>query len=151
MDKIETIITGHRSGSYAEPIPSGSKERFMAKVNAHTRIRRIKAIILKSAGMAAACAAVFISLSHPNISRELQRHHTRLVEKEIVLIEIAERGFPDEKDIIIGTAKAITGDAIALEELLPEEISDKEKSRILREYYETKLSALDRLMARYSE
>lgn len=151
MDKMERIIIGHRSEFDEAPVPSGSKARFMAKVNERARIRKIRTIAMALTGIAAAYAAVIISLSFHDVSRELHRHHTRLAEKEIQIIEFAERDFPEEMELIIGVARSITCDTIALEDLLPKEISGRERSRILREYYNTKLSALDRLMAQYTE
>lgn len=151
MDNMEKIIIGHRAEFDVVSVPSGSKERFMSKVNEKKRRQRTRIITLTLTGMAAACTAVLIALSTPDITRELQQHHIRLADKEIQIIEIAERLFPEEMDMIIGTAKSITGDTIALEDLLPEEISEKERSRILREYYETKLSALEMLIAQYTE
>lgn len=151
MDKMERIIIGHRSEFDVTSVPSGSKARFMAMVNERKRIRKNKVFAMTLAGMAAACAAIMISLSYHDVSLELHRHHTRLAEKEIQIIELAERDFPEEMEMIIGTARSITGDTIALEDLLPEEISERERCRILREYYNTKISALDRLMAQYTE
>lgn len=151
MDNMERIIIGHRDELDAAPVPTGSKERFMSKINEKKRRQRTRIITLTLTSMAAACTAILIALSTPDITRELQQHHIRLAEKEIQIIEIAEKQFPEEMDLIIGTAKSITGDTIALEDLLPEEISEKERSRILREYYETKLSALEMLIAQYTE
>lgn len=151
MDKMERIIIEHRSEFDEAPVPSGSKARFMAKVNERKRIRKTRVVSMTLIGMAAACAGIVISLSHHDVSRELHRHHARLAEKEIQIIKLAEREFPEEMEMIICTARSITGDTIALEDLLPEVISERERCRILKEYYDTKLSALDRLMAQYTE
>ena len=64
---------------------------------------------------------------------------------------LVETGSPDETDAIMNSVRSITAEAIPLEEQLPEELSLKEKSRILSDYYDRKVSALESLIAEYSE
>ena len=66
------------------------------------------------------------------------------------ILTIVETEYPEETDMIMNTLRTITADAIPLEEQLPEELSTKEKSRILNEYYDLKYSALENLMANIS-
>lgn len=63
------------------------------------------------------------------------------------ILTIVETEYPEETDMIMNTLRTITADAIPLEEQLPDEMSAKEKSRILNEYYDLKYSALENLMA----
>lgn len=150
MDRLERYVREHHSEFDASPLPSGSKDRFMAKAKSRISIKRIRVISMVSACVAA-CTILFILVGSPNVSYELKRHHTRLAEKEVQITEIAEKYYPDEKDAIIGTLRSITDDTIPLEELLPREISEKERSRILKDYYDQKYSALERLLAQYTE
>jgi hypothetical protein len=153
MDKIEKYIAEHRS-EFDSSAPAGSRERFMAaaQAQAQKRRRRARVISLSFAGLAAACTAVFMVLfSQPDLSHELERHHKRLAEKESEIMILADQEFPQEKELILNTIRAILVEAIPLEEQLPEELSVKEKSEILKSYYDRKYAALENLMTQYIE
>ena len=153
MDKIEKYIAEHRS-EFDSSAPAGSRERFLAaaQAQAQKRRRRARVISLSFAGLAAACTAVFMVLfSQPDLSHELERHHKRLAEKESEIMILAEQEFPQEKELILNTIRAILVEAIPLEEQLPEELSVKEKSEILKSYYDRKYAALENLMTQYIE
>lgn len=156
MDQIEKYIVEHRAEFDFEAAPSGSRERFMAaaqaQAQAQQRRRRTRVLSLSFAGLAAACTAVFMVLfSQPDLSHELERHHKRLAEKESEIMILAEQEFPQEKEFILNTIRAILVEAIPLEDQLPDEISVKEKSKILKSYYDRKYAALDNLMTQYIE
>ena len=153
MDKIEKYIAEHRS-EFDSSAPAGSRERFMAAAQSQEQKRRRRAsvISLSFAGLAAACTAVFMVLfSQPDLSHELERHHKRLAEKESEIMILADQEFPQEKELILNTIRAILVEAIPLEEQLPEELSVKEKSEILKSYYDRKYAALENLMTQYIE
>ena len=153
MDKIEKYIAEHRS-EFDSSAPAGSRERFMAaaQAQAQKRRRRARVISLSFAGLAAACTAVFMVLfSQPDLSHELERHHKRLAEKESEIMILADQEFPQEKELILNTIRAILVEAIPLEDQLPEELSVKEKSEILKSYYDRKYAALENLMTQYIE
>lgn len=156
MDKIEKYIAEHRQEFDSDIAPSGSRERFMAaaqaQAQAQQRRRRTKELCLSFAGLAAACTAVFMVLfSQPDLSRELERQHRRLAEKENEILILADQEFPLEKEVILNTIRAILVEAIPLEDQLPDEISVKEKSKILKSYYDRKYAALENLMTQYIE
>ena len=153
MDKIEKYIVEHRA-EFDSSAPAGSRERFMAaaQAQAQKRRRRARVISLSFAGLAAACTAVFMVLfSQPDLSHELERHHKRLAEKESEIMILADQEFPQEKELILNTIRAILVEAIPLEEQLPEELSVKEKREILKSYYDRKYAALENLMTQYIE
>lgn len=156
MDKIEKYIAEHRHEFDSDAAPAGSRERFMAAAQAQAQAqqhrRRTRVISLSFAGLAAACTAVFMVLfSQSDISRELERQHRRLAEKESEIMILADQEFPQDKEMIINTIRAILVEAIPLEEQLPDEISVKEKSEILKSYYDRKYAALEKLMTQYIE
>lgn len=156
MDNLEKYIAEHRHEFDAECIQSGSRERFMAAAQAvvpeQKRRKRARVLSLSSAGLAAACAAIFmIQFSQPDLSRELERQHRRLAAKESEIMTLADQEFPQEKELIVNTIRAIMVEAIPLEEQLPDGISMKEKSEILRTYYNRKYAALENLMTQYVE
>ena len=152
MDKIEKYIVEHRHEFDFEAAPSGSRERFMDAAQALKRRRSARVLSLSFAGLAAACTAVFMVLfSQPDLSHELERHHKRLAEKESEIMILADQEFPQEKELILNTIRAILVEAIPLEDQLPEELSVKEKSEILQSYYDRKYAALENLMTQYIE
>lgn len=152
MDKIEKYIVEHRHEFDFEAAPSGSRERFMDAAQALKRRRSARVLSLSFAGLAAACTAVFMVLfSQPDLSHELERHHKRLAEKESEIMILADQEFPQEKELILNTIRAILVEAIPLEDQLPEELSVKEKREILKSYYDRKYAALENLMTQYIE
>lgn len=151
MTELEKYISSNLEAFDSEPMPEGSKVRFMDAVREERRKRRVKIIRLAFAGIAAACAVLMVFTSVPDLSRELKLHHQRLAEKEIEIMAMAEMEYPDETDIIMNTVRSITAEAIPLEDQLPDEMSLREKSRILDEYYGRKVSALDELIEQYTE
>ena len=152
MDKMEKYIAEHRQDFDSDCIPSGGRERFMAAAQAQKRRKRARVIGLSFVSLAAACAAVTtILFSQYDLDRELERHHRRLAEKGSKIMILADQEFPQEKELIINTIRAILVEAIPLEEQLPDGISLKEKSEILNSYYNRKYAALENLMTQYME
>lgn len=149
MRELEKYISDNIGYFDSEPVPEGSKARFMAALSAEKKKRRMKVTRL-SFFPAAAVLAVFVTLSsRPDFSRELQRHHKRLAEKECEILALAERDFPHEARMLRTSIRSITHEAIPLEAQLPEEMPEKEKRRILNDYYNRKHAALECLLAYY--
>lgn len=151
MTELERYISSNLEAFDSDPVPSGSRTRFMDRIASERRKRRTKVISMAFAGIAVACAALMVFTSVPDLSRELKLHHQRLAEKEIEIMAMAEMEYPDETDIIMNTVRSITAEAIPLEDQLPDEMSLREKSRILDEYYGRKVSALEELIEQYTE
>lgn len=150
MTELERYISSNIDAFDCEPIPEGGKERFMDAVRQERRKNRIQVLSIAFTGMAACIAIIMAVLVEPDISKELERHYTRMAMKETEILTIVERECPEETDMITNTLRTITADVIPLEDQLPDELSAKEKSRILNEYYDLKYSALENLMANIS-
>ena len=150
MTELERHISSNIDAFDCEPIPEGGKERFMDAVRQERRKNRIQVLSIAFTGMAACIAIIMAVLVEPDISKELERHYTRMSMKENEILTIVEREYPEETDMIMNILRTISADAIPLEDQLPEELSTKEKSRILNEYYDLKYSALENLMANIS-
>lgn len=146
MTELERYISSNAGAFDSEPVPAGSRERFMARVAAQKRKRRIRFAGMLSTGIAAA-AAVMMTLIMPDISWELGRHHIRLAEQEKRIMSIVERDYPMEMENVTNIIWSITHEAIPLEDQLPDELSRRERSRILNDYYNTKHAALESLLA----
>ena len=150
MTEHERYISSNIEAFDCEPIPAGGKERVMDAVRQERRKNRIQVLSIAFTGMAACIAIIMAVLVEPDISKELERHYTRMSMKENEILTIVEREYPEETDMIMNILRTISADAIPLEDQLPEELSTKEKSRILNEYYDLKYSALENLMANIS-
>ena len=125
MTELERYISSNIDAFDCEPIPEGGKERFMDAVRQERRENRIQVLSIAFTGMAACIAIIMAVLVEPDISKELERHYTRMVMKENEILTIVERECPEETDMIMNTLRTITADAIPLEEQLPEELSIK--------------------------
>ena len=147
MTELERYIADNRSVFDSEPVPTGSMDRFMNRLASERRKRRSRAAGMIFSGIAAACAAFMILYMEPDMSRTLERCHTRIAEMSNKIMNIAETEYPDETEIIRNMVSVITDEVIPLEEQLPDELSTKERKRILNEYYYQKYSALESLMA----
>lgn len=149
MTELEKYISSNIGSFDMEPVPAGSRERFMAKVGSQRKTRRIRMAGVAFSGIAAATAAILTLLIEPNISWELERHHSRLADKENEIMIMVEKNHPSETEEVRNIIRAITSEAIPLEDQLPEELPDKKRSRLLNDYYNHKYSALESLMAEY--
>jgi hypothetical protein len=150
MTELERYISSNIDAFDCEPIPEGGKERFMDAVRQERRKNRIQVLSIAFTGMAACIAIIMAVLVEPDISKELERHYTRMAMKENEILTIVGRECPEETDMIMNTLRTITADVIPLEDQLPDELSAKDKSKILNEYYDLKYSALENLMANIS-
>lgn len=147
MTELERYIAENREAFDSEPVPAGSRDRFMAGIASEKRERRVRIVSMTFSGIAAACAAVLFLMLEADMSRRIERYHTQIAEMANEIMSIAEKEYPYETEMISSTIRAITDEAIPLEEQLPDELTIKEKGRILDEYYSQKYSALQSLMA----
>ena len=147
MTELERYICDNREDFDSAPLPADSRRKFMEKVAAEKRKSRIRYISMASAGMAAAITLFAVLIHEPEMERTLKNHHIRMTEKEMDIITLAETMNPYEMDEVINSIRAITFEAIPLEDQLPEELPTKEKIRILNDYYNQKYEALESLLA----
>lgn len=141
MKDLEKYITDNLESFDSKPVPDGSKAHFMTKIRSEKRRSRIISISL--AGIAASAAILTGIIIHPDLSRELRKHHMRLAEMENEIMMMIEKSCPEEMESFTNTLRSITSEPISLEEQLPEYLPEKEKSRILNEYYQRKQEALE--------
>lgn len=147
MTELEKYITANREEFNFSPVPDGSRDRFMASVAAEKRRSRIRIISMVSTGIAACMAAVLFLTAESDMSKVLERHHSRLTAKELDIITLTESEHPYEIEEILNSIRSITFEAIPLEDQLPDELSERQKIKILNGYYNQKYEALESLMA----
>lgn len=147
MTELERYILDNRDDFDCAPLPENSRERFMASVAAEKRKRVIRLASVASTGIAAGFAALTVLTHEPDMEKILEKHYTRLAEKELDIITLAEANHPYEMDEVLNSIHSITFEAIPLEDQLPDELSARDRARILNDYYNQKYEALETLMA----
>ena len=132
--------------------PSGSRERFMAKLEAEKPGRKVvnfRSVWLSVAVSAAAVVVAVIALSYSGVDRDIEKSILAMSRQEAQVIALVEEVCPQEMDIVMNSIRAITFEAIPFTDQLPDELPEKERVRIIRDYYGRKIEALQDLMACY--
>ena len=148
MNGIEKYIKENIGQSDVVPVPEGSRNAFMRKVEAERRRRAARSIVLAFSSMAAA-AAITVSFLPESLSYEIEKHHKELVLKEMEIIASVSETSPELIDEVMNTIRVVVSDAIPLEEQLPDEMGVKAKKEILKEYYDCKYKALEQISEQY--
>ena len=148
MNGIEKYIKENIGESDVVPVPEGSRNAFMRKVEAERRRRAARSIVLAFSSMAAA-AAITVSFLPESLSYEIEKHHKELVLKEMEIIASVSETSPELIDEVMNTIRVVVSDAIPLEEQLPDEMGVKAKKEILKEYYDCKYKALEQISEQY--
>ena len=148
MNGIEKYIKENIGESDVVPVPEGSRNAFMRKVEAERRRRAARSIVLAFSSMAAA-AAITVSFLPESLSYEIEKHHKELVLKEMEIIASVSETSPELMDEVMNTIRVVVSDAIPLEEQLPDEMGVKAKKEILKEYYYCKYKALEQISDQY--
>lgn len=149
MDNLEKYIKDNREAFDMVPVPEGSLDRLMAKTRKRTIQIRLRWIL-----PAAAAAAVLVLFVTGYYNNDEKRHLNRMLEgmasTEVEIMTLVEKSCPHDLDAVENTIRSITSEAIPMYSLLPEELSTKERRKILDEYYGAKLEALDRVKEYYA-
>ena len=149
MDNLEKYIKDNREAFDMVPVPEGSLDRLMAKTRKSTIQIRLRWIL--PAAAAAAVLLLFVTGYHNNDeSRQLNRMLEGMASTEVEIMTLVEKSCPHDLDAVENTIRSITSEAIPMYSLLPEELSTKERRKILDEYYGAKLEALDRVKEYYA-
>ena len=151
MNNLETYIRTNRPDFDVCPPPENSRMRFTEKLKQERRKRLMKVISLSLTTVAAASVAIFLASNHTNVSGTLIQQHKLLADKEMEVTDVVNKNIMQENESILDAIRLITADVIPLEEQLPPELPDKEKVRIIKEYYSQKTMALEQLRSQYIE
>ena len=152
MDRLEQYIKENISSFDMELPPSGSRERFMAKLEAEKPGRKVvsfRPVWLSAAVSAAAVVVAVIALSYSDVDRDIEKSILAMSSQEAQVIALVEEVCPQEMDIVMNSIRAITFEAIPFTDQLPDELPEKERVRIIKDYYGRKTEALQDLMACY--
>lgn len=152
MDRLEQYIKDNRSSFDIELPPSGSRERFMARLEAENKERKVMRFLpvwVSAFGSAAAVMAIVLGLSYTGADRAIERSISAMNSQEARVVALVEAVCPQDMDMVMNSIRSITSEAIPFTELLPDELSEEERVRIIKEYYGRKTEALQNLMACY--
>lgn len=148
MDNLEKYIKDNREAFDTVPVPDGSLDRLMAKTRRKAVQIRLRWIL------PAAAAAVLVLFVTGYYNNEEKRHLNRMLEgmasTEVEIMTLVEKSCPHDLDAVENTIRSITSEAIPMYSLLPDELTPKERRKILDEYYGAKLEALDRVKEYYA-
>lgn len=148
MDDLKRYILENRAEFDDEPVPVGSRERFMVKA-ARAKNRRVW---IWTGPAAAAILAVVFAVSGVYRGRgaaSLERLMLEMTRSEIEIMALVETNFPQDVEAVGNTLRSITAEAIPLTSLLPDEMPDVERMEVLKEYYGRKAEALERVKQYY--
>lgn len=146
MDHLEKYIAENRVMFDQAPVPEGCRERFMRKAK-RTPVRKV----LRAGVSVAAVSILLVAFHFNDESRRLNRMLEDMARHEGEIRALVETSFPQDMDAVDNTLRSITSEAIPMVSLLPDEISSKERMRILADYYGTKMQALDKVMQYYED
>ena len=150
MNGIEKYIRENIGEFDAAPVPEGSKDAFLQKIHQEKRRRKVRTILLASGSIAAA-AAIAVSFVPGNLASEIENHHRRLAAKEMEIIATLSESSPELIDEVTNTIRVVVSETIPLEEQLSDEMGDKAKRAILKEYYDCKYRALEQISDQYMD
>lgn len=151
MDRLEKYIKDNTEIFDTAAPSAGSRERFLKAVRKED-VRRNKIVRISFAGAAAAAVAALVLALNLSINKEgleLERNFRALAKAEAEIIELVDRNYPEEKQMVISTIRSITSEAIPMADQLPKELGQNERIQILRSYYGQQAEALALLMEEY--
>jgi hypothetical protein len=152
MDRLEQYIKENINSFDAELPPSGSRARFMARLEAEkarNKVVRLRHVWMSAAVSAAAVVAALVAFSYSGADKDIERSILAMNSQEAQVIALVEKVCPQEMDVVMSSIRSITVEAIPITDQLPDELPEKERIRIIKDYYGRKIEALQDIMACY--
>lgn len=156
MDSLKKYITENKDRFEGE-LPEGHRERFLEKLDrcrqAQSAGTPTKWTPLKQVGrIAASIAAVFVLaffignfFQKESLSSTAASYRSKLEEMKNQILRLSQRAAPEMQEYTINTLENILFESVPLQEQLPEELSSREKEKILEEYYNQKMQGVKKL------
>ncbi len=144
MDRLEKYIRDNRKAFDSGPLPPGSRERFMKKMESPSHGMRRHTILAYAAGIAA-CTMIAMLIGWRTARPVENEYMAMLNSLDAEIIEMVKDYDERTADEITRASKFIIHDTIPLEEQLPDELAPEEKELILKEHYEKKAEGLRRI------
>ena len=156
MDSLKKYITENKDRFEGE-LPEGHRERFLEKLDRCRQMqsagRPVKWTPLKQVGrIAASLAAVFVLaffignfFQKESLSSTAASYRSKLEEMKNQILRLSQKAAPEMQEYTINTLENILFEPVPLQEQLPEELSSREKEKILEEYYNQKMQGVKKL------
>lgn len=176
MENLEKYINENLEQISSCEIPQGHKERFMAKLAAQEGVqetvqeaavqesaahgatphnRKItiwnRRRILSAVSAAAVVAIGLITAVNPAVQEKIWSYKIHRSAQQIYIeeTEILQMLGEDEQ-YMINNLKTITEEAVPLADILPQELSPKQRAEILIQYYKAKTASLKKFKTLYA-
>ena len=172
MENLEKYINENLEQISSCEMPQGHKERFMAKLAAQEPVQDASAQgsatheapphhrkitfwnrrrILSAASAAAVVAIGFITILNPAVQEKIYSYQVHRSAQQIYIeeTEILQMLGEDEQ-YMINNLKTITEEAVPLADILPAELTPKQRAEILTQYYKAKTASLKKFKKLYA-
>ena len=164
MDNLEKYINENLEQVNCYEMPQGHKERFIAKLEAQEAAvmgpapQRQKTIfwnrrrILSSASAAAVVAIGIMTALNPAVQEKIYSYQVQKSAQQIYIEETEIMQMLGEDELyMINNLKSITEEAVPLADILPVELSPKQRAEILIQYYKAKTTSLKKFKTLYAQ
>ena len=164
MDNLEKYINENLEQVNSYEMPQGHKERFMAKLEAQEAAvhgpapQRQKTIfwnrrrILSAASAAAVVAIGIMTALNPAVQEKIYSYQVQKSAQQIYIEETVIMQMLGEDELyMINNLKSITEEAVPLADILPVELSPKQRAEILIQYYKAKTASLKKFKTLYAQ
>ena len=161
MENLEKYIKENLEQISSCEMPQGHKERFMAKLAAQeatTTPQRQKITfwnrrrILSAASVAAVVAIGIMTALNPAVQEKIYSYQVQKSAQQIYIEETEIMQMLGEDELyMINNLKSITEEAVPLADILPVELSPKQRAEILIQYYKAKTASLKKFKTLYAQ
>lgn len=164
MENLEKYINENLEQISSCEMPQGHKERFMAKLAAQEPQKTVAASperrkisfwnrrrIISAASAAAVVAIGLITALNPAVQEKIYSYQVHKSAQQIYIeeTEILQMLGEDEH-YMINNLKTITEEAVPLADILPAELTPKQRAEILTQYYKAKTASLKKFKKLYA-
>ena len=145
MNPWEEYIRDHAADFDSGPLPEGSESRFLARQDARLRKRRT-VVIPVALAIAASLALVVLlpGLRTRNWLRDAEQTPEGIYSGYLAVVSSAWESVGSDEEAS-ETLALLTEEAVPLGDQLPDELSDAERTAILRDYYNTLLDGVAKI------
>ena len=157
MENLEQYVKENLEQMSSCEMPQRHKERFMAKLAAQEATHHQKITfwnrrrIHSAASVAAVVAIGLITALNPSVQEKIYSYQVHKSAQQIYIeeTEILQMLGEDEQ-YMINNLKTITEEAVPLADILPAELTPKQRAEILTQYYKAKTASLKKFKKLYA-
>jgi len=163
MDDLKLYISENMDLLEEESLPQGDAERFIArlteadessgsrKIHFHTSVHRRSIPVWRMLAIPAAAVILVVfsmrifteTLSEDSLGKVYSSYRAQLMELSSEIVALSES--EEDARMYSVVIDNIDFEAIPMSEILPSELTEREKAEIMEQYYSTKLDGIRRL------